>query len=81
MTEYPWQAQYFAAMQVLDSAFHSSANLIEGDTCECISAAENEIYDRLEDSLHGRQHLDSAEWRAINEALQSLRRRRHDLAA
>ena len=45
------------------------------------NVAESKIYDRLENSLQGRQPLDSAEWRAINEALRSLRSLRHYIAA
>lgn len=70
MNEYPWEVQYRTAMQ----GEHP-------DLMECIDAAENEIYDRLEDSLQGRQRLDSTEWRAINDALRSLRSLRHDIAA
>jgi hypothetical protein len=70
MNEYPWDAQYRTAMQ----GQHP-------DLFACLEAAESKIYDRLEDALQGRQRLHSAEFRAINEALRSLRSLRHDIAA
>jgi len=70
MAEYPWQAQYDAAIEA-------------PDFLECIAAAKQEIYDRLEDHLQQRQQIDAAEWRAIKKALCFLddAQRHHDIAA
>ena len=68
MSEYPWQAQYDAAIQT-------------PDFWDCIAAAEHKIYDRLEDHLQGRQQIDAAEWQAIKKALCVLRNAQHDIAA
>ena len=68
MGEYPWQAQYDAAIQA-------------PDFLECIAAAKQEIYDRLEDHLQERQQIDAAEWQAIKKALCFLRNAQHDIAA
>lgn len=68
MGEYPWQAQYDAAIQ-------------EPDFLECIAAAKEKIYDRLEDHLQERQQIDAAEWQAIKKALCFLRNAQHDIAA
>jgi len=70
MAEYPWQAQYDAAIQT-------------PDFLECITAAKQKIYERLEDHLQQRQQIDAAEWRAIREALCFLddAQRHHDIAA
>jgi hypothetical protein len=77
MNKYPWQAQYDAAIQ----AQHSSVARKCRPAGDCITAAKSEIYDRLEDYLQGRQHLDSAEWHAIKDALCSLRNVNHEIAA
>jgi hypothetical protein len=70
MGEYPWQAQYDAAIEA-------------PDFLECITAAKQRIYDRLEDHLQQRQQIDAAEWRAIKDALCFLRdsQRHHGIAA
>jgi hypothetical protein len=68
MGEYPWQAQY-------DAAVHAP------DFVKCIVVAQNKIYDRLEDYLQGRQHIDAAEWHAIKEALCFLRNVQHEIPA
>lgn len=74
MNKYPWETQYCEAIQ--RPAFQAST-----DSLERIAVAESEIYDRLEDYLQGRQRLDSGEWRAIREALCTLRNVKHDIAA
>jgi len=70
MGEHAWQVQYEAATQA-------------PDFLECIAAAKQEIYDRLEDHLQQRQQIDAAEWRAIKKALCFLddAQRHHDIAA
>ena len=65
MSEYPWQAQYDAAIQA-------------PDFLECIAAAKQKIYDRLEDHLQQGQQIDVAEWRAMKEALCFLGNAQHD---
>jgi len=68
MREYPWQAQYDAAIRA-------------PDFLECIAAAKQEIYDRLEDHLQQRQPIDAAEWQAIKKALCFLRNTQPNIAA
>ena len=68
MREYPWQAQYDAAIQA-------------PDFLECVAAARQGIYDRLEDHLQQRRPIDAAEWQAIKKALCFLRNAQHDIAA
>lgn len=63
MREYSWQKRYASALREV------TPGLME----ERIAAAENAIHDRLEDSLHGRHRLDSAERKAIHVALNHLR--------
>lgn len=54
MKKYPWWTQYLNAIQAE-----------QPNQFACIDVAESKIYDRLEDSLQGRQCLDSAEWQPI----------------
>jgi hypothetical protein len=70
MEQYPWWTKYVDAIQA-----------DQPNQFACIDAAVSEIYNRLEDYLQGRQHLDSGEWSAIKKALHSLRGLRHDIAA
>ena len=69
MGRYPWQAQYEIAMQVMDLRLTHRMERIT----ECVALAKNKIYDRLEDYLRGRLHLDAQEWQALKEALCFLR--------
>jgi len=74
MNKYPWETQYRDAMQ--QSAFYASTGSLKRST-----AAENKIYDRLEDYLQGRQSLNSDEWHAIKHALSSLDDFKHEISA
>jgi len=69
--QYPWQASYAAAL----------VDVRPDRVKKRIAVAENAINDRLEDSLHGRQVLDSSERSAIMQALSHLRSLKQDIAA
>ena len=68
MREYPWQAQYDAAIRT-------------PDFLERIAAAKQKIYDRLEDYLQQSQQVDASEMKAIKKALRFLGNAQHDAAA
>ena len=67
MREYPWQAQYDAAIRT-------------PDFLERIAAAKQKIYDRLEDYLQQRQQVDASEMKAIKKALRFLGNAQHETA-
>jgi hypothetical protein len=68
MREYPWQAQYDAAIQA-------------PDFLERVAVAKQKIYDRLEEYLQQRQQIDASEMKAIKKALCFLGNAEHDAAA
>jgi len=68
MREYPWQAQYDAAIRA-------------PEFLERIAAARQKIYDRLEDYLQQRQQVDASEMKAIKKALCFLGYAQQDAAA
>src|SRR5215468_4058202 len=67
MREYPWQAQYDAAIRA-------------PDFLELIAAAKQKIYDRLEDYLQQSQQVDASEMKAIKKALRFLGNAQHETA-
>jgi hypothetical protein len=70
--QWNWKTRYDAALREKD----------DGRRQQRMQAAKNAIVDRLEDSLHGRQPLSSAERVQIEEACRELLlMRNHQLAA
>ena len=69
--QYSWQPSYAAAL----------VDVRPDRVKKRIAVAENAINDRLEDSLHGRQVLDSSERSAIMQALSHLRSLKQEIAA
>jgi|KBSSwiStaDraftv2_1062776.scaffolds.fasta_scaffold267856_2 hypothetical protein len=59
-----WKIWYGRALVELDAE--------EGQREQCVQAARNAIIDRLEDSLHGRKPLSSAERAQIEDACRTL---------
>lgn len=71
MKHYVWQSSYEAAMFETQSAFIEIR----------IAEAENALFDRLEDELHGRCSLDANERQAIHDARKLLAVLRRGYAA
>ena len=59
-----WKICYGRALVELDTE--------DGQRDQCLQAAKNAIIDRLEDSLHGRKPLSSAERVQIEDACRTL---------
>jgi len=62
----PWQWKVFYGRALAE------IEAVEGKQDQCLQAAKNAIIDRLEDSLHGRQPLSSAERVQIEDACRTL---------